>query len=163
MSPRPEVVLYRDILGPSLLAFLRNDTNRSYTDSIAPTGETGKATRLSATTSIPLRSSQETARLLKLTKAITGLKIKKEREINIHSYAPGGQFPAHADSVRKHVIMLPRMRTVLTLSVLHNGEYLFPARSGRDANSHSTLLRKCSPPFSNNIALKSELYFVNWW
>ena len=100
MHPKPEVVMYHDVLSQELLAFLRNDTGRNYKIGASTQyGETDSETSVLAKTLVYKNESVHALRTLKLASRITGLNAML-RGILVHASGPGGHNGAHTDSVR---------------------------------------------------------------
>ena len=97
MHPKPEVVMYHDVIGQGLLAFLRNDTGRNYTWNTG--AETDSNGNLLADTMFHKNDSADAFRILKLAHRITGLNAMW-RGILVDASGPGGHKGAHTDSVR---------------------------------------------------------------
>ena len=99
MHPKTEVVIYHNLLGPTDLAFLRNDSGREFKISTSLAWfETNSKVRLSATATLSVQNSRQVQHILKLANRATGLSTLR-RPLQIHSYQPGGHYSVHTDSV----------------------------------------------------------------
>ena len=104
MHPKAEVLLYHNVLGEKLAAYLRNDTDRDFIVSTTTGGGgTDSRFRISATSFAQRNASQEVRRIFNLMQRITGLNPGKQ-PLNLNSYTPGGHFGAHPDSVSHRCI-----------------------------------------------------------
>ena len=101
--PKSQVVEYHDVLGEELMAYLRNDSGREFFVSTSKGyGATDTRARISAAHFMRDEKSTEFRRIQTLVTRVTGLKIEREG-LNINSYAPGGHFAIHTDSVYEYV------------------------------------------------------------
>ena len=101
MYPKAEQVVYHDVLGESLAAYLLKESHEYVLSGTSGTSD--PTIRLSATSWIPLGKSEEkTKRILNTVNSMTGLNAihPKHTSIQLASYTPGCHSNVHPDTVR---------------------------------------------------------------
>ena len=91
MHPKPEVVMFRNVLGKRLSEFLRNDTGRNLSVDIP----------LRSVTWLKENSPEDDLHrwILQLARRISGMRAA-ENAILVNAHVPGGHHHVHTDSVK---------------------------------------------------------------